>query len=523
MRKIIIICGLCAVILGNFSCDPLLPPVAGFEDIEETSIYQYMVENDTFSLFLQILEKGGIAKTLSAYNPDGQGYTLFLPDNAAIMRFIENSQEYSDTNDLLNDQEFISELGRYHAVTEGISADDFPFGALPDYTFSQDYLIVSFIIEPDTSYYVINNQAPVVRPNIELSNGYIHIISNMLEPVTYTTYEWLAANDDFSIFKELMDATGLKEAIDLDFKETTIKSRPITLLMEPDSIFNKKNIRSLADLAELISPDSSNYSSPTNKLYNYAAYHILVGTMFLNDFIENEPTNYLTYSEIPLGISGRGLDITINKLKEVFDTVVTPQGDTILIDYVGFFYDESNIVTRSGAIHFINQILKQHSPSRSIKNYHFWEDLFLSDYRNLNDPGEYIIEDTSWLDVITWTGPDLFLVMTGDAESSGAWNGDYLVIDGDFTISYTFPKIIPGKYDVFLGVDNFNSQNALVEIYIDGKQIGGLRNLAASNGNPFAQLDLGTINFIKYEEHTFEIRSLIPGRLAWDYIRFEPI
>jgi len=523
MKKIIIICGLFAVILGNHSCQEPDGFEAGFEDIEETSIYSYLVENDSlYSLFLSILEKGGIAKTLSAYNPDGQGYTLFVPDNQAVMRFIEGSDKYSDTTDLFNDQEFVAELGRYHAVTNGISADDFPFGALPDYTFSGDYLIVSFIIEPDTSYYVINNQAPVIRPNIELSNGYIHIIKNLLEPITFTSYQWIDQNDGFSIFKDLIDATGLQEFVDINFREITVKSRPITLLVEPDSVFNKYNVHSLADLAALISPDSSNYTSPSNKLYNFAAYHILVGTMFLNDFIENEPTNYLTYSEIPLGINGRGLDITINKGKEVFDTLVV-LGDTVLVDYVGFYYDESNIVTQSGAIHFIDHILKQHKPSRSIKNYHFWEDPLLSEYRQLNDPGEYLIKDTSWLDVITWTGPDLYLVMTGDPEGSGAWNGDYLVLDGDFTISYTFPKIIPGKYEAYLGAESFNSQNALVEVYIDGKQIGGLLNLASGSGNPFAMLELGTVNFVKYEEHTFEIRSLIPGRLAWDYIRFEPI
>jgi uncharacterized surface protein with fasciclin (FAS1) repeats len=522
MRKILFICGLCAVILGSHSCEPPEPLVAGFEDVEETSIYQFMADSvEAYSLFLQILEKGGIAKTLSAYNPDGQGYTLFLPDNRAVLDFVEKSK-YADTTELLDDQEFVEELSRYHAVTNGISADDFPFGALPDYTFSNDYLIVSFIILPDTSYYVINNSTGVIFPNIELSNGYIHLIEDMLEPVTFTTYEWLADHDGFTIFKDLIDATGLKEKLDVDSKDITIKARPVTLLMEPDTVFNKYGVNSLADLAGLISPDSTNYTSTTNPLYNFAAYHILVGTMFLNDFIENDPTNYLTYSEIPVGINGRGLDITINKGKEIFDTLVDGE-DTTFVDYVGFFYDESNIITRSGAIHFINHILKQHRPSRQTKNYEFWEDPLLSEYRSVNDPGEYLIEDTSWLEVIKWAGPDLILVLTGDEESSGAWNGDYLLMEGDFTITYTFPKIIPGKYDVFLGVDYLNSQNAVVEIYIDGKQLGGLRNLAGSSGDPFARLDLGTINFQKYEDHTFEIRSLIPGRLAWDYIRFEPI
>ena len=53
-----------------------------FEDQEQMTIYDYIVAHeDIYSDFLRILEKGGIDKTLSAYNPNGVGYTLFLPDN----------------------------------------------------------------------------------------------------------------------------------------------------------------------------------------------------------------------------------------------------------------------------------------------------------------------------------------------------------------------------------------------------------------------------------------------------------
>ncbi len=40
---------------------------------------------------------------------------------------------------------------------------------------------------------------------------------------------------------------------------------------------------------------------------------------------------------------------------------------------------------------------------------------------------------------------------------------------------------------------------------------------------PFIQIELGSMNFLKYESHKIEIKSLIPGRFGWDYIRFEPL
>jgi len=520
MKRSTFIFGLILIISWNFSCNepPEINP--GFEDMEQMTIYDYIVENQSeYSSFLSILQKGGIDKTLSAYNPDGIGYTLFLPDNNAINRFIEDYTQFSSLDDLLNDQEYASVLSRYHVVNMAIDANDFPFGALPEYTLSDDLLTVSFIIETDTAYYKINNQAPVVKENIELSNGFIHLIGESLIPVTFTSYQWLEQHSEFSIFLATINATGLKETIDINVKDETTDLKPFTLFIEPDSIFNKNNIFSFEDLASLISPDNSDYTSTLNPLYNFAAYHIVAESYFLDDFVEIS-TNYPTYSEVPLHIDGTGLDIVINKGKEIFDSIIIPP-DTTIIDFVGFYYDFSNVLTQSGAIHFINQILKQQSPSRADMTFEFYEESLLNEYR-LED-GTYLVEDTSWLDVIKWWGTDLFFVEAG--EDNTAWGDDYLFMDGDFIISYNIPKIVQGKYTAILGAEAYNYANAVVEVYIDGKNTGRLFDLATGGSSswPFTGIELGTVNFTRYEEHTIEVRSLIPGRFCWDYIRFEPL
>lgn len=97
-------------------------------------------------------------------------------------------------------------------------------------------------------------------------------------------------------------------------------------------------------------------------------------------------------------------------------------------------------------------------------------------------------------------------------------------MDGDFIIQYEIPKIVAGIYTVVLRAETLDENNALIEVFIDGKKIGGLLDLS-SGGNanyPFRSLELGTINLLQYEEHTIEIRSLIPGKFSWDMIRFEP-
>ncbi|HER08231.1 MAG TPA: fasciclin domain-containing protein [Bacteroides sp.] len=506
------------VAAGLFSCDHDIID-AGFEDMLDMTIYDYIVENDSaYSSFLAILEKGGIDKTLSAYNPNGIGYTLFLPDNEAIDQFIAGNDQFNSLDGLLNDSEYVRALSRYHVVNMAIHTDDFPFGAFPERTLSGDILTVSFAIEPDSSYYKINNQAPVIYTNIEVSNGYIHLIGNALVPVTRTTYDWLESNDGFSIFRSAADATGLSEQMDINLREVT-DARPFTLLAEPDSVYQRSGIGSFNALVSAVSPEDDNYEVPSNPLYQYVSYHMLEGSIFMDDFVDLA-TNYSTFSDIPLNINGTGLDIMINKGKENFDTIINGV-DTTIIDFIGFYYDHSNVLTQSGAIHFINQVLRQQPPSRAILTYEFYDEPLLNEYRE--EPGEYLIEDTAALNNFTWGGTDLYFIETGDPEHP-AWGGDYLYLDGDFTITYRIPKIVQGLYSMFLRAESLDQNNAVVEVLLDGKYVGGLVDLSSggSANNPFAMKNLGVINFLQYEGHTIQIKSLIPGKFSWDLIRFEP-
>ena len=510
-----------AFILSLFSCGKE-PIIANFEDQRKLTIYDYIKLNkDNYSSFLSILESGKADKMLSAYNPNSTGYTLFLPDNAAVNKFIQDSEKYSSLQDLLADTEYIYILSRYHIVNINIRTDDFPFGALPEYTLSGDRLTVSFVIEPDTSYYKINNQSPVILQDIELSNGYIQVISSLLEPIVHTTYDWIEQHPAFSIFKEAVDATGLKTTFDLNAKDENSEGRPFTLLVEPDSVFNKNNIYSFEDLANLISPGNSDYTNIANPLNNFLRYHLLTDTRFLDDF-SDVITNYTTYSEIPLLINGKELDIAINKGKQNFDTIISGI-DTTIIDYVGFYYDNSNVLTQSGVIHLIDQVLQQKQPSRANMYFSFYEEPLFNEFR-AEPYNEFIIEDSSVLKTVKFSGADLFFVSDPDFYGSGSY-GDYLLINGDFTISYSVPKIVQGLYTVWLSTNVFNTQNAIVEVSIDGKKMGGLVDLTTGGSADWSirEVNLGQINFVKYAEHTIQIKALIPGFFLWDYIRFEPL
>lgn len=518
MQRIFILFGLLLMLLTQYSCQKTTVQ-ANFKDMKSASIYDYLVENKTdYSSFLAILEKGGIDKTLSAYNPNGINYTLFLPDNNAVNSFLKTSTTYHTLDDILNDQAFVKALARVHVLNMGVTTYDFPFGTFSEPTLSGDYLNVNFILGKDTTFYNINNQAKVTKANIEMSNGYIQVVGAMLQPVTMNSYNWLKNHPGYSILLSAIDATGMNKTIDVDMKLKDQTLKPFTMLVEPDSTYKKRGINSFSDLANLISPGKTDYTSSTNPMNLFVGYHILTQSKFLND-LQGVSTNYNTFADIPLTINGTGLDIVINKGKEIFDTKIS-KGDTTIIDWVGINYDASNVITQSGAIHFIDQILKPQAPSLVTVTYEFYEEQALIPYRLKK--GSFLIEDPKTMNYVTWSGAKLFYVASADPAET-AWSKDYLMITGDFTISYQVPKIIQGKYNVILGADAYSSSNALVELYVDGIKLGGLIDLTrgGSAAYPYVAYNVGAIDFKKYDSHVVTIKSLIPGRFIWDYIRFE--
>jgi uncharacterized surface protein with fasciclin (FAS1) repeats len=527
MKKLILNIGWIILIFGSLSCTKDDSKVV-FKDQDKYTIYSYIAANkQDFSTFLNMLQIAKIDRILSAYNSvkDAQGFTLFLPTNEAIEKFVQQSGKYASLNEFLSDTEYVTAFCKYHVLNTAYKTDNFPFGAFDKETLSGDKLTVSFISETDTSYYKINNQAPVISQNIEVSNGYIHVVSYPLKPIVYTSYYWLEQNPGFSIFKAAVDLTGLKSLLELNIKDQSATISAFTLLLEHDSIYNKRKIYNIQDLINFISPDNNDYTNPLNPLYNFVAYHVLVGEYFLNDF-EKTNSNYSTYSDVPLRIIDNTSFITINLNREVFDTIINGL-DTTIINYISFNYDASNVLTQSGVIHFIDQVMTQKSPTIAEQNYSFNEPLFAK-FNTV--PGAHRIEDSTALKNIKYSGADLFFV-TGET-SSTAWNKDYLMINGDFTISYTIPKLVQGEYEIFLRAESSTETNAVIQMYIDGKAIGGLINLGTggtsydafrrqeSNGN---EQPIGKFKFIKYESHTIFIKSLIPGRFLWDVIQFKPV
>lgn len=476
------------------------------------TIAEYMeAGKDSLGIYYQLVEELDLLQSLSAYNPYGNSYTLFLPDDNAFMKFFESSDAYSSLEDLLANPEYASILARYHIVNSALETNDFPFGSLPDTTATGDFLTVA--IDTASLQPLINGEASILIPNIEMINGYIHIIDKVLEPVTFPLSEWITERDNFSIMQQVFVVTGLMNTLSGD--------GAYTLLLETDDVLRKQGYDAFEDLVEAFSPDRDDYTDPSNGLYRFAAYHILEGIYYLDDF-EGTTANYNTMTVYPVRINGETLELKINPGVTVFDTIVEGQ-DTTLIDYIGLNYERSNNQAMNGAVHLVDQTVELFLPGRSEVINQFHNEPAINTIRN--DAGVTEFSESELFEVIHWTGADKLTYVKSGEQINGVWNNDYIILEGSFTMTYTIPKLLPGKYNFYMNAHARDDKNASVNVFLDGIPLGGNLDLSSggTSSNPYFNFLIGTVDLEEYAEHTIKVSTVIPGEFKCDRFTFQPV
>lgn len=311
------------------------------------TIGQFLDENqDEFSKFYRILVRGKMLSPLYAYNPHGEGYTLFLPTDDAIDQFIAQNRDYGTFEELLLDTSFIYRLARYHTLNRKVHTDEFPDGALNDRTLTGDRLIMGFYTEGNNQLIKVNNRAPIFKSNLKQTNGYVHVVSEVLQKAEIRGYDWLQQQDDYSILAQAMELSGIR---------AKLKWNKYTLLAENDAVFSRNGIHRIEDLINRIATPGVPLSGSSNVFYLFTAYHILNGEYYLNDFSFGEKI-YPTLANKFLTIYA-GQEIRLNTGVDIFGTSISAAGDTTVIDYLLPVWDFSNIYTQTGPVHSLSEVL----------------------------------------------------------------------------------------------------------------------------------------------------------------------
>ena len=323
------------------------PYGAHWFDEDNLTIGQYLEKNQKeYSKFYKLLAEGNLLSTLKAYNPHGDGYTLFLPTDEAIDHFLLQNQEYGNFEALLQDTGFVRTLTRYHTLNRKVHTDEFPDGALNDRTLTGDRLVTGFFLNGDNQLIKVNNVAPIIKSNLDMTNGYIDVISGVLQQVKISGYDWLQQQADYSILAKAMELSGISGRL---------RFNNYTILAENDSIYHRKGIFTIEDLINRVATPGIPYSNTSNAFYQFAAYHILSGEYYLNDF-DFGSKNYQTLGKNQLTIDV-GFDIRINPGVDTLGINISDSGDTTVIDYISPVWDDCNILTGTGPVHSISDVL----------------------------------------------------------------------------------------------------------------------------------------------------------------------
>ncbi|MBR2606651.1 MAG: fasciclin domain-containing protein [Bacteroidaceae bacterium] len=334
-----------AVALSFFSCTDEIDESNRYTFTGETVADYMLHRSDKYSHMITLMKRANLFGLLATY---GQ-YTLFLPDNDGVEKFIyEQDSIYHATKnsekpvwtgitspyfeDLSDSMATI--IARNHLVEGNYRTPSFEDGSLPCWNFNNRYLGITFETSPKGYSIKINNSAAIVGWDNEVENGVIQVVDKVVKETNNTLPEQIGEYDFFTLFNAALEATcfcdSLQLFIDKNFiplDESIVNSSQTpqqkyykyTGFIEPDEVFYENGIYTLKELKAFAekwygTEDRNNPCSPRNALYKFVAYH----------FVERE----LTYNKvIPLTVGKYSIDdymVPGHDCYDYFETMLGP-------------------------------------------------------------------------------------------------------------------------------------------------------------------------------------------------------
>lgn len=478
---------LIALVLFGCKEDPVLWKVNSTQQV----ITEYVESNEQFSEFSKILEATGLNSLLAVRGP----FTLFLPSDDQMKAYytLKGIKSYTDLS-----EEALMNLAKNHIIGSKIETGDIGLGAIREVNAIGDFIVSEF----NGSDIILNKSSKIIKRDIQASNGVIHQIDKVLDPVTKSVFEVLESNPSYSIFTEGIKRTNLKDTlqvVNFMFGSKPARTR-YTILAIADSTFNRFGITSINDLIAKYTnaPDSITYMN--NGFYRYMEYHCLANTYYLSDLKLN--TNLY-----PILSYDNNVSITV-------DTDYKLNLEVLKKQYTPFVIDQSNIPGKNGTVHTIAGLLPVIQPTPTAL---VWE---TTDHFDLKQGDYYDKYYARWFDGqntfanIKWEG-DYLLYYFKDHDTGKVLNDDCLSMSGWWWCEVTTPKIMKGKYKI---TSNLWSGQINYAVYVDGVNTALIKSSDPAETTTWAEVDWTTT-----ATHKFKVVATSPGLLFWDTIIFTPI
>ena len=357
-----------AIALSFLACTNEIDKSNRFTFTGETVADFLLNRSEKYSHFINLLKRAELFSLLQTW---GQ-YTLFLPDNDAVEKYVQEQDSiYHATKDSDNPvwtgitSPFIEELSdsmvnaiaRMHLIEKDYRTAQMGEGAISKWTFNDRMLTINYKVTDERFYIMLNNDAAIIDGDNQVENGIIHLIDKPIDTRSTTVAAMIAEHEFFGIFSKAIAETGFEskvaDMIDYSYSAPVLidsrlqkyvpkkKYIKYTAFVEPDEVFHKNGIYSIADLKAFAekwygTEDKDDPKSPRNALYKFVAYHFVEGELPYNMIVPSESgykEGLYNYVFVPGYDLYNYFPTMMGKLMKVLKPLSTADGRNIYINY----------------------------------------------------------------------------------------------------------------------------------------------------------------------------------------------
>jgi uncharacterized surface protein with fasciclin (FAS1) repeats len=467
-----------------------------YSTTSDVNIYSYLEgKTDDFSLFKQIIDKAGYASFLNTYGT----YTLFASNNAGVNAYLKSSGKASvDAIDEATAKKILS----ISLVPDTINTQLFSDGKMRTPTTAGQYLITGAANVGGVSSITVNRQANLVKGNIRVGNGIIHVIDNVLMPAPLTLAQMVEQDAKYSIFSQALKATGFYDTLNVAASAQTNLSRKfLTLIAQTNDVFAAAGIPDYNTLRSKYST-TGNPKDHTDSLWLFVAYRIFPELSYLSDVVASASHSTLAPLEVTTSeLSGQ--NVLLNNI--VFNGVLEP----------GAILDRSlsdNSAT-NGVLHAVqtNYKIKVRKPTPI-----YWDVADQPEIRRT--PGVFRAaskKETQYvlgqLADVTWAGGSggnymAYNTVAPTSTTDFFYGNDYLAIglrfrtgsNGVNTVTFKTPLLVKGRYKIW--VDWKRGTGQALTVLFDGQPVANVFNSADAVNDTDSEATLESKGYKRYSE-----------------------
>ena len=328
-----------------------------YQIFDDNPASNMLAANENFSEWVHVLEYSNM---YNAINQATQAFTVFAPDNDAVRTFYAK-KGVAGIEDL--GKEYARALILHHTVLDSLSVENLQLKTYVT-NLAGDRIEVH-IDSLHAGQFVLSDNVHVYQSAVHAYNALMYYIDGVMIPLVETIYDRLAENPDYSIMCEAVERTGWKEKLDMvnDTVQNenggyTVNRIAMTFVGVSNAVFAASGIKTFNELVDKLNA-AEDYTQPSNKLYEYVAYHALSFDYTLNDLKTMQGSdvtriwNTLAENQV--------FTVTLDTLAGVY--TVNQQDESI--EKTSFLEEKSNIKCKNGYLHEISGWLPVWEPKQS--------------------------------------------------------------------------------------------------------------------------------------------------------------